>query len=118
MSSLFRDVTDRSSWAPTSGTPARGQSAQDAAIIGLQSWPVSESETGVHLDRVREIIRILAEELSRQPHYHIDIDETYIDSIYKSSHYTRIGKWGSRIILLKPGKLTERNRIMRLTPSW
>lgn len=85
------------------------QSAQDAAIIGFAKLAECRNpETGVHLDRVRNYSKILAEELSRQPHYRTEIDETYIDSIYKSSPLHDIGKVGiPDSILLKPGKLTE-----------
>ena len=92
------------------------QSAQDAAIIGFAKLAECRNpETGIHLERMRNYSKVLSDELSREPRYHAEIDETYIDSIYKSSPLHDIGKVGiPDSILLKPGKLTvEEYEIMK-----
>jgi PAS domain S-box-containing protein len=92
------------------------QSAQDAAIIGFAKLAECRNpETGIHLERMRTYCKILAEELSRLPEYQAEIDENFIDSIYKSSPLHDIGKVGiPDSILLKPGKLTpEEYEIMK-----
>ena len=92
------------------------QSAQDAAIIGFAKLAECRNpETGVHLDRMRNYCRILAEELGKLPEYQSEIDENFVDNIYKSSPLHDIGKVGiPDSILLKPGKLTpEEYEVMK-----
>ncbi|MCI0420305.1 MAG: response regulator [Acidobacteria bacterium] len=92
------------------------QSAQDAAIIGFAKLAECRNpETGVHLERMREYCRVLAEHMAQLPPYRTQVDERYIDALYKSSPLHDVGKVGiPDSILLKPGKLThEEYEIMK-----
>ncbi|MEM9353561.1 MAG: response regulator [Planctomycetota bacterium] len=64
-------------------------------------------ETGLHLERMREYSRILAEELSGWPEFAEEIDGDYVQMIYLTAPLHDIGKVGiPDSVLLKPGKLT------------
>jgi PAS domain S-box-containing protein len=85
------------------------QSARNATILGLAKLAeYRDSDTGAHLERIREYARILALELSRMPKYSGYITIDYIEDIYNSSILHDIGKVGiPDSILLKPGRLTR-----------
>jgi PAS domain S-box-containing protein len=85
------------------------QSAQDAAIIGFAKLAeCRDPETGMHLERMRKYCRVLAEQMAQFPRRQTEIDEGFIDSLYKSSPLHDVGKVGiPDSILLKPGKLTR-----------
>ncbi|RMF41672.1 MAG: response regulator [Planctomycetota bacterium] len=74
-----------------------------------------DSDTGAHLERMREYSRLLAQELSRTPKYENEIDSDFIRAIFLTSPLHDIGKVGiPDHILLKPGKLTpEEFEIMK-----
>lgn len=66
-----------------------------------------DSETGAHLERMREYSKILAERLSQTERYSGEIDADFVQTIYLTSPLHDIGKVGiPDHILLKPGKLT------------
>ncbi len=66
-----------------------------------------DSETGGHVKRTKEYIKILAEHLRHHPRYAHFLDDATIDLLYRSAPLHDIGKIGvSDGILLKPGKLT------------
>ena len=66
-----------------------------------------DSDTGKHLDRIREYARLLACELSTYPKFESEIDEQFIELIYLTSPLHDIGKVGiPDAVLTKPGKLT------------
>ncbi len=66
-----------------------------------------DPETGGHIKRTQNYVRLLAQILSQTPKYKNILDEEQIEKIYKSSPLHDIGKIGVRdSILLKPGKLT------------
>ncbi len=66
-----------------------------------------DSETGAHLERVREYSRILAQRLRQKPKFRDVIDDEYVRLIYETSPLHDIGKVAiPDAILLKPGKLT------------
>jgi adenylate cyclase len=78
-----------------------------ATILGLAKLAeYRDSDTGLHLERMREYSRLLASELANHPKYREYITQEYIDDIYLSSILHDIGKVGiPDSILLKPGKL-------------
>lgn len=92
------------------------EDTQDATIIGFAKLAeYRDPETGLHLERIREYCKLVAEELMTNEKYKDLINKKYIDSIYKSSPLHDIGKVGiPDSILLKPGKLTpEEFEIMK-----
>lgn len=80
-----------------------------ALIMGLAKLAeYRDEDTGTHLERMREYVKILTRQLKRTEKYRDYITEDYILDIYQSSILHDIGKVGIRdSILLKPGKLTE-----------
>jgi len=80
-----------------------------ASITGLAKLvEAKDSETGLHLQRIQNYSKIIAEQLSTTSKYQRVIDEQFIEDIYKFSPLHDIGKVGiADGILLKPAKLTE-----------
>ena len=79
-----------------------------ALILGLAKLAeYRDTDTGSHLERIQEYVKIIAEDLGSLPQYQTYITQDYIEDIYQSSILHDIGKVGIRdAILLKPGKLT------------
>lgn len=66
-----------------------------------------DPETGNHLRRTQEYVRILAKRLQNHPRFSAYLDNRTIDALAKSAPLHDIGKVGiPDHILLKPGKLT------------
>ena len=66
-----------------------------------------DSETGGHIKRTRNYIRVLAEALRDHPRFKGFLDDETIDLLYKSAPLHDIGKVGiPDTILQKPGKLS------------
>jgi response regulator RpfG family c-di-GMP phosphodiesterase len=84
------------------------QHARMATIMALAKLAeFRDDDTGIHLERIREYTKIIAEEMAKKPNYIGYITKEYIDDIYHSSILHDIGKVGiPDAILLKPGKLT------------
>ncbi len=84
------------------------QITRTATILGLAKLAeYRDKETGLHLERIRDYTKALAEELAGKPVYKGYITKKYIDDIYLSSILHDIGKVGiPDSILLKPDKLT------------
>jgi putative two-component system response regulator len=82
---------------------------RDLAIFVLAKLAESrDPETGEHLDRMRTYSRILAETLRVEGPYTEQIDEQFVDNIYRSSPLHDIGKVGiPDAVLLKPGRLSK-----------
>lgn len=67
-----------------------------------------DQETGKHIERTSQYVKLLAEELSRMPKYQSYVTHMYISDIVKSAPLHDIGKVGiPDSILKKPGKLTS-----------
>ena len=87
------------------------QIAQTRDLIVFTLAGLTESrdpETGEHLERMRIYCQILAEELRANSPYSNQIDNKFIENLYRSSPLHDVGKVGiPDKILLKPGALTE-----------
>jgi len=67
-----------------------------------------DPETGGHIKRTQQYVRVLAEQLQKHPKFEGYLTDTVIDMLYKSAPLHDIGKVGIKDdILLKPGKITE-----------
>ena len=67
-----------------------------------------DPETGSHIHRTKEYVKLLAQALVRQGLFLDQLTPEYIDLLYKSAPLHDIGKVAIRdSILLKPGKLTK-----------
>ncbi len=77
-------------------------------IIGLAKLAeYRDEDTGLHLERIKEYCKILAEQLAKTARYADYITDKYIDDLYQSSVLHDIGKVAiPDSILLKKGKLT------------
>ena len=82
--------------------------SRDVMLFTLAKLTESrDNETGMHLERMREYCRILAQELSGWKRYRDEIDGEYIQLLYLTSPLHDIGKVGiPDRVLLKPGRLT------------
>ena len=82
---------------------------QEATIESMSSLvETRDPETGGHIKRTQNYIKILAEALKKRPGFQSFLDDEAIDLLCKSAPLHDIGKVGvSDRILLKPGKLTD-----------
>ncbi len=85
---------------------------QDVAVFILAKVAESrDNETGEHLIRMRSYSQILAEELRREGPHAEQIDQRFLEDLYRSSPLHDVGKVGiGDSILLKPGPLTPDER--------
>ncbi|WP_163340643.1 HD domain-containing phosphohydrolase [Desulfopila sp. IMCC35008] len=83
--------------------------SRQAAIFGLAKLAeCRDDDTGAHLNRIRDYTRLVVEDLASQPGYEREIDEQFVEDIFRSSVLHDIGKVGiPDSILLKPGRLTR-----------
>ena len=83
--------------------------SQDLIIFSLAKLAESrDTDTGAHLERIREYCRLLAEHLSTTEKYRHVVDADYVRTIYMTSPLHDIGKVGiPDSVLLKPGPLTR-----------
>ncbi|MEJ2635563.1 MAG: response regulator [Calditrichia bacterium] len=83
--------------------------AQEAIIFGLARLAEHrDSDTGFHLERIRNYCRLLAEQLMRRHMYPDVINGSFIQMLYRTAPLHDIGKVGiPDYILLKTEKLTE-----------
>jgi putative two-component system response regulator len=81
---------------------------KDVAIYCMASLAETrDAETGKHILRTQNYIRILAQGLKEHPRFAAYLDDETIEMLYKTSPLHDIGKVGvPDQILLKPGKLT------------
>lgn len=92
------------------------QVVQDVTIMAMASLAETrDNETGNHLRRTQNYVRMLAKELQSDSRFSEQLDDEIIDMLYKSAPLHDIGKVGiPDAILLKPGKLTpEEFEIMK-----
>lgn len=82
---------------------------QEATIDTVASLAeYRDTETGNHIRRTQNYVRVLAEELSHKDEYKEQLSAETIDLLYKSAPLHDIGKVGvPDKILLKPGKLSS-----------
>lgn len=67
-----------------------------------------DPDTGAHIKRTQEYVRVIAEELRRDGHYREILTDAYIDLLFISAPLHDVGKVGvPDHILLKPGRLTD-----------
>jgi len=83
--------------------------SQMATIYALIKLAESrDDDTGTHIERTAAFCRLLAEKARDTGKYSDQIDDKFIETIYKASTLHDIGKVGMPDnILLKPGELTE-----------
>jgi putative two-component system response regulator len=83
--------------------------SQHAMIFALAKLShTRDDDTGLHLERVQHLSRILTSELAKDPAFSIEITSSFITAIFHASPLHDVGKVGiNDTILLKPAKLTE-----------
>jgi PAS domain S-box-containing protein len=81
---------------------------RDVSVFALAKLAESrDPETGEHLERMRTYAQLLAEQLRRAGPYVDQIDDTFLEDLFRSSPLHDIGKVGiPDSVLLKPGRLT------------
>lgn len=107
---LARDMlSDHNSWLEheVSRRVAQYHQVQGVALRALASLAEArDNETGNHILRTQAYVRLLAEDLARQPGYAERLTPELIDAYAKAAPLHDIGKVGiPDHILLKPGKL-------------
>ena len=82
---------------------------RDMMIFSLAKLAESrDTDTGSHLERIREYSKVLATELMNWPKFECIVDAQFVELIYLTSPLHDIGKVGiPDSVLLKPGKLTS-----------
>jgi len=85
------------------------QNTRDVTIAALASLAETrDNETGGHIHRTQEYVKVLAEKLRKEGHFPGLLTTDFIELLYKSAPLHDIGKVGIKdAILLKPGKLTD-----------
>jgi len=85
------------------------QMTQDVTIASLATLAeYRDPETGGHINRTKNYVKILAKHLRTHDKYRDYLSESMIDLMHKSTPLHDIGKVGvPDSILLKPGKLTD-----------
>jgi len=67
-----------------------------------------DPETGSHLERMREVARLISVELRNHPDIEADVTSAFVETIYETTPLHDIGKVGiPDYILLKPGRLSN-----------
>ena len=82
---------------------------QDLTFFALSKLAESHyPEISTHLEHIRALSKILAEQLAKEGYYKNQITEQFIDDLIRSSPLHDIGKVGvPDAILLKPGELNQ-----------
>ncbi len=106
---ILQDITDRKKLEKKLIASYESlRQSKYVTIMGLAKLAeYRDFETGKHLERIREYVKILTTGLKTLPKYADYITDDYIEDIYNSSILHDIGKVSTPdSILLKPGKLT------------
>jgi putative two-component system response regulator len=95
---------------------------RDRQLIATQSATITafcalaearDNETGNHIRRTQNYVRLLAEELCDHPRFRAVLDKETIQLLYKSAPLHDVGKVAiPDTILLKPGKLTPQEWVI------
>lgn len=96
------------------------QLIQDVTIEALAGLAeIHDSETGLHVRRTREYVRLLGQALQQNPAYAPDLTDAVLGRIVKAAPLHDLGKIGVPLsILRKPGSLTEDEiAVMRQHPE-
>ena len=96
------------------------QLIQDVTIEALAGLAeIHDSETGLHVRRTREYVRILGQALQKNAAYGADLTDAVLGRIVKAAPLHDLGKIGVPLtILRKPGSLTEDEiAVMRQHPD-
>jgi HD-GYP domain-containing protein (c-di-GMP phosphodiesterase class II) len=85
------------------------QKTQDVTILTLASLAETrDNETGAHILRTQRYVKALAEEIRLDDRYTVELNEEYVNLLFKSAPLHDIGKVGvPDSVLLKPGKLSD-----------
>ena len=85
--------------------------SRSAVIFGLAMLAESrDGETGLHLDRIRNYVRLLGDDLVKT---HPEVDAEFVDTIEETSALHDIGKVGvPDHVLLSPDQLTDEERVI------
>ncbi len=91
--------------------------SQQAMIFALAKLShTRDDDTGLHLERVQHLCKILATELAKTAPFNDQITSQFIDAIYHASPLHDVGKVGiADSILLKPGKLNDEEFLIMKT---
>lgn len=95
--------------------------SQGATITALCSLTeVRDNETGGHIRRTQNYVRVLAERLRDHPRFRHELNDESIDQLFRSAPLHDVGKVAiPDTILLKQGKLTPAEReIMNRHPTY
>ena len=85
---------------------SRSQLAMIFALAKLSH--TRDDDTGLHLERVQHLCKLLATALAECPAFKDTVTSTFINAIFHASPLHDVGKVGiADSILLKPGRLTE-----------
>ncbi|MCP4753993.1 MAG: PAS domain S-box protein [Proteobacteria bacterium] len=104
-----KDITERkSAEADLTKSQQNVLNAKIGIIMGMAKLAeYRDQDTGSHLERIQEYVRLLSNELGNMPRYKGYISDGYIRDLCQSSILHDIGKVGvPDSILLKPGKLS------------
>lgn len=87
----------------------RGRAARELTIFAVAKLAESrDTETGQHLERVREYVGVLGRWLQREGTFGAEIDEEFVQLLESTSALHDIGKVSiPDFVLLKPGRLTD-----------
>ncbi|MES9905147.1 MAG: response regulator [Sedimenticola sp.] len=81
---------------------------KDATILALASLAETrDMDTGNHIRRTQQYVKILAKQLQKHPRYHSELTDETVELYYKTAPLHDLGKVGIvDDVLLKPGRLT------------